>query len=183
MITIGSTKNVFVTSDHHFGHANILGFTNRPYPTIDEMNADYVKRWNSKVKDGDTVFHLGDFTLSDIRTASKYFDLLNGHIFMLGLPWHHDKRWLPYSNNIKNLTVLQALEVVVIPQQGYPHPFKITLSHYPMASWEASYYGMPHFHGHTHSNNKITAPHAVNVCVDAWNGYPVPLNTLLEIAL
>ncbi len=56
-------KSVWFTSDTHFGHANILQYEPeaRPFKTIEEMNETLVERWNSVVRDADTIYHLGDF--------------------------------------------------------------------------------------------------------------------------
>ena len=54
---------VFVTADHHWGHANILGYCDRPFDNVEEMDAEMVRRWNEVVGSDDEVFHLGDFTI------------------------------------------------------------------------------------------------------------------------
>ena len=54
---------IFVTADHHFGHANIIEYTNRPFASVEEMDAALIAAWNERVTDYDLVYHLGDFTL------------------------------------------------------------------------------------------------------------------------
>lgn len=56
-------NSTWFTSDSHFGHANILEFEKeaRPFKTLEEMHEVMIERWNSVVRDGDTVYHLGDF--------------------------------------------------------------------------------------------------------------------------
>ena len=51
---------VFFTSDLHFGHANVITFDKRPFTTVEEMDAELIKRWNNKVGTGDLVYVLGD---------------------------------------------------------------------------------------------------------------------------
>ena len=52
----------FYTSDLHFGHENILVSCGRLYETLDEMDADLIKRWNAKVGDNDDVYICGDLS-------------------------------------------------------------------------------------------------------------------------
>lgn len=53
--------SVFFTADLHLGHQNIIKYCNRPFRDADHMNTALIRNWNSRVKHGDTVFHLGDF--------------------------------------------------------------------------------------------------------------------------
>lgn len=52
---------VWFTADQHFGHANVIKHSQRPFSSIEEMDATLIKNWNRCVKKGDDVFHLGDF--------------------------------------------------------------------------------------------------------------------------
>ena len=69
--------NIFVTSDTHFGHANIIGYCGRPFGSVSEMDEELVSRWNSVVKAQDHVYHLGDVTMrkADLSIVRR----LNGH--------------------------------------------------------------------------------------------------------
>jgi len=58
-----ATSKIWFTSDHHFGHKNIIEFSKRPFANVEEMNAELVKRWNERIAKEDKVYHLGDFAL------------------------------------------------------------------------------------------------------------------------
>lgn len=51
---------VFFTGDLHLGHENVIKFDNRPFETVEEMDAELIRRWNNKVDKGDLVYVLGD---------------------------------------------------------------------------------------------------------------------------
>ena len=42
-------SKVFFTGDLHFGHENVLAFDHRPFETVEEMDAELIRRWNHKV--------------------------------------------------------------------------------------------------------------------------------------
>ena len=50
--------SAFFIADTHFGDGNILRYENRPFATVEEMDQELIRRWNEKVGEGDTVFHL-----------------------------------------------------------------------------------------------------------------------------
>lgn len=51
----------FYISDCHFGHKNIVAYDHRPFFSVDEMDAEMIRNWQSVVSDNDTVYILGDF--------------------------------------------------------------------------------------------------------------------------
>jgi len=54
----------FFTSDTHFDDEFAIRYFNRPFKSVDKMNGEIVEKWNSIVTENDTVYHLGDLTLS-----------------------------------------------------------------------------------------------------------------------
>lgn len=77
------TNKIWFTSDHHFGHKNIIEFSKRPFANADEMNAEMVKRWNEKVGQDDLVYHLGDFALMSSGKVRQLRAQLNGRICLI----------------------------------------------------------------------------------------------------
>ena len=73
----------FYISDLHFGHKNVLGFDNRPFTSVEEMNEELIRRWNSVVSDGDIVYVLGDMFWMKPNDAMPIIDRLNGQIFLV----------------------------------------------------------------------------------------------------
>ena len=54
-------SKVWFTSDHHFGHANINRFCNRPWENVKDAIDGMIYRHNEVVKNGDRVYVIGDF--------------------------------------------------------------------------------------------------------------------------
>lgn len=168
-------SKVFFTSDHHFGHANIIKYCDRPYKDVEEMDADMVLRWNSVVKEDDPVFHLGDFTLGGPEQAQKYFSQLNGKIYILSNPWHHDKRWIKEQMDQRKYYEskyhgVELLPPMVVLENSYHKNDSgcIVLCHYPIQEWDRAHYGSLHFFGHSHIKAyiKSAVDSSFNVGVD-----------------
>lgn len=84
---------VFLTSDTHAGHVNVINFCKRPFATVAEMNQAMIDRWNSVVCPDDDVYHLGDFAFGP-AVVREFAAALNGRIHLcLG---NHD-----YKNIVK----------------------------------------------------------------------------------
>ena len=77
-------KQIYFTSDHHFGHENIIKFCDRPFRSVEEMDQTLIERWNEKVKPEDEVYHLGDFSLAkDPQRVSDILDSLKGTKYLI----------------------------------------------------------------------------------------------------
>ena len=59
------SEQIYVTSDLHFGHDREFIWKVRGYDSVDEMNEDYVHKWNITVDNDDDVYVLGDLMLGD----------------------------------------------------------------------------------------------------------------------
>jgi calcineurin-like phosphoesterase family protein len=185
-------SNVFVTADHHFGHANIIKFCGRPFADVREMDRVLVERWNAVVGPEDVVYHLGDFTLTG--SLSPWLERLQfGQLYFV--PGGHDHRWLRrfegQAEEGRWIEVLPPLVSLEFPS-GRKRPHVVVLCHYPMLSWDRSHYGSLHLHGHSHgtipdspSGDEQLPPgerkgRRIDVGVDRWDFAPVPLARLLE---
>ena len=57
------TMTIFFTSDHHFGHYNVIKYCNRPFTSAQQMDEIMILRWNETVLPDDEVYYLGDFAM------------------------------------------------------------------------------------------------------------------------
>ena len=62
---------IYLTSDLHFNHMNILKYEpeSRPFSSIEEMNETIIQNWNEVVKISDTVYVLGDMSMGLVENA------------------------------------------------------------------------------------------------------------------
>lgn len=74
----GRGRHVFLTSDTHYHHANIIKYCQRPFQSVEHMNAEMVRRWNERCDDDAFVIHLGDFCFGGIEKAVNVANSLRG---------------------------------------------------------------------------------------------------------
>lgn len=79
------------TADLHFGHANIIGYCQRPFTDVDAMNRALVDNWNEVVAESDTVWIVGDFALGKPTETLPFATELHGHKILLA--GNHDRCW------------------------------------------------------------------------------------------
>lgn len=170
--------SIFITSDHHFGHKNILSHQSgtRQYSCLQEMHKDYVKKWNLQVANNDIVYHLGDFSF---YAPEKYFFRLNGKIKLIA--GNHDKwaRKKKYKENVLYSKSNYPIEFLDLIYSLNYNKEKIVLCHYPIFSWPSKFRGSFHFYGHCHKNINL-GEKTLHVGVDDTNGYLWELNDALK---
>lgn len=74
---------IYFIADTHFNHANIIKYCNRPFNNTIEMNKYIIQKWNSIVKNDDTVYHLGDVGFGSVEDIKKLVGSLNGTKILL----------------------------------------------------------------------------------------------------
>jgi|SRR5579872_7175253 len=165
-------SNIFVTSDQHWGHANILKFQNaagqflRPgFEDVKTMNEFMVDQWNKVVKPSDKVYHLGDVALRkpDIAWVGACY----GHKRLVR--GNHDtfptKAYLKFFEEIYATRLLDNM----------------LLSHIPIHV-ESIKSEWTNVHGHTHNNVSPLhfGPKYFNVCVEYTEYRPLALEEIKQ---
>ena len=179
----GNYGNILLTADHHFGHANIIGYISRPFADAQEMDNQMIARWNVAVQANDVVIHLGDFTLSSHQIAMVYLSNLNGNILFVTPHYHHDKRWigtLP-CKTMNGRAVYHSPFCLLSGELARIDSGHITLCHYPLEEWDRSFHGALHFHGHTHGALRVIQ-NRLDVGVDCQNFTPILLSKAVRLA-
>lgn len=180
----------YFISDTHFSHTHIIRYCNRPFikegdldnkgewiskyiSTLrtEEMNKRIIDNWNSRVKDEDTVFFLGDwgFTKSTEAPDGQKFDiirpLLRGNIIFID--GSHDK-----NNGCKT-----PVRSIIIKYGG-----KIMeLVHDPKyIRKDIIWHLCGHWHGKYGKFIKKDKLIIVDLSVENWNYTPVDINEIFQ---
>lgn len=165
---------VFFTSDTHYGHTNILKYSKRPFDDIEEMREAFIENWNSVVRPGDLVYHLGDFAFTTPEEAANIARRLNGQKYLVF--GNHDKRLRREVGFLNQWIWFKDFAEIKVSDQ------KIVLCHYPMLTWNQSHRGSWNLHGHCHGSlPPDNHARRVDVGVDCWNYYPVSFEALKPV--
>ena len=181
--------DIWIVSDTHFNHTNIIRYCNRPYPGVWEMNEALIENWNSVVKEQDKVYHLGDVYFSkhwksktgaehdipkDQRTieADGLLSRLNGKKRLL-LGNHDDG---------KDKLLLKHFQKIGVWRQFTE--FGLLLTHVPVNPYcfdegktgEQRKYNC-NVHGHVHQNS-LRDKRYVNVSVEVTGYTPINIEEL-----
>jgi calcineurin-like phosphoesterase family protein len=160
---------VFVTSDTHFSHENIIKYTNRPYKDANHMNEDMIKKWNSAISKKDKVFHLGDFSLRKPEDCGSIIERLNGKIILVG--GNHDvksaERWI-------NAGIAEVYNYPILYDGFY------LMSHAPIFMNENTPFVNLFGHVHDHPSYMTWSSTGVCVCVERHDYTPINFEVIKE---
>jgi calcineurin-like phosphoesterase family protein len=186
-----TTGNVWITSDNHYGHHNIVrGVTNwrtqdgqipvdstRDFQTIEQMNQRLVDNINNSVGQNDTLIMLGDVSFGGFDNIGIFLDRLvckNIHL-ILG---NHDTHINNNRDNIRDrfLSVQHYLEVNINDRN-------FVLCHYPLQSWHGLNKGVIQLHGHVHlsKHRKFGNGKKMDVGVDGNDLNPYNITDIIRI--
>jgi calcineurin-like phosphoesterase family protein len=164
----------YVISDHHFGHANIIDYCDRPFTTPGQMDSEMLDRFYETIDPADILIHLGDVAMDmrDGETTIEYFRRLDGDILVQG---NHDIGLNPDE------APFPVLDSCIIEHGDY----RFYCTHRPEDipdGWEGWA-----LHGHHHNNNTEEYPFVacddqrINVSSELLNYRPVTLETVTRL--
>lgn len=192
---------IWLTSDTHFYHNNILKYEpeSRPFKDINHMNETIVKNWNEKVSLEDIVYVCGDFFMGAAENVSKILPRLNGKKIIV-IRGNHDTE-AKINEYLKDSRVSIAEYDVLLFENVF-----IVLNHYPRdmdlekeslfvrrnsfstKGWEAAVDAFNkikgdkiYCYGHVHSKGVSDLKKAnYHVGMDTNNLYPVLLDDIVR---
>lgn len=170
---------LFFTSDHHFGHTNIIKLCNRPFSSIEEMNEVLIQKWNEKISPEDEVYYLGDFAMTkDTELIADILDQLNGTIYLI--TGNHEGAALNHRKRFKWIKEFHELKVKDPDCKNGVQ--RIVLFHYAMRVWRGELRGNWHLYGHSHGSLP-DEPHrkTFDIGVDCHDFYPLSYEEVKEI--
>jgi len=193
---------IYLASDNHWWHGNVIGFCNRPFTSVEYMNEKMVEKWNLVVKPEDTVYYLGDFSLA-IRPVETITPRLNG--IKKIVPGNHDwifpnhkkfkkdpQKWTNFYQDAgwEILPIHYELNIDGLANFNLCHfPYENDMAHMlrdgkvvpdKYAQWRLKDTGRWLIHGHVHQHGRVKG-RMINVGVDAWAGFPVSIDQIAEI--
>lgn len=161
-------SRVFITSDLHLDHTNIIKYCKRPFLHTADMNKTLVRNWNNTVSTKDTVYFLGDLAYGTGSKSTDYWlKQLNGNIYFI--KGNHDA-----SNEIK------FYDNFVLEYANH----KFFLTHQPenipsgWHDWAIC--------GHNHNNNLYEYPYIdkknkrINISVELTKYKPVDMEDIIK---
>ena len=170
-------KDIWLISDTHFNHADILTFSDkvgkpvRDFSSVDTMNQCMMDNWAKVVKPNDIVYHLGDvlFGHNKVDWMQANFDKLPGKKHLVLGNHDNPKFLLPFFKSIQ-----LGVEIG-----------QLVLTHAPLHSQtldERHRWGegaVLNVHGHTHTNPSPQGPYKC-VSVEQINYTPIHIEEVIN---
>ena len=181
---------IFFIADLHFGHKDVIAFDKRPFSSVEEMEAEMIRRWNGRVSEGDHVFVIGDM-FGDVNTAhaGEIVRALNGRIHLIR--GNHDPKGEVFESFFEEVVPSKQIQVRV---RGVKQ--RVVMRHRLLPIFKGHDEGVVMLYGHTHDSfvshaedqyisfmNWLGIPlHAVNVGACRMDYEPKTLEEILEQA-
>ena len=175
------TGKVWVWSDLHLFHTNIIRYSGRPFHNTHHMLDSMLANAQAVVAPEDWLLCLGDLSFGEVDQTRAFLDALDCRkALILG---NHDVDRKPKLDGLASLGFEAIADVQdwqapagLVDQDGVAIE-RVWLTHYPLWSpWLSP--GIRNVHGHVHQNN--VGGRCVNASVEHTGYAPVLLETLLN---
>jgi len=168
-------RYVWLWADQHFGHKNIIDFSNRPYPNLELMHECMILNHNEIVQPQDVCIWVGDISFLKADATNEILHQLNGYkILILG---NHDLQ----GSKVKKLHVneIHLMKVIQVPIKD--KMYDLVLTHYPMHNLPKK--NVINIHGHEHVSFLYSASSAQHINVNCeLHGYkPISMQSVIDL--
>jgi len=191
-IKINQKKNIWITSDTHYGHKNICrGVTDwrtkdgkipinstRDFASLDLMNDTIVNNINNCVGQDDVLIHLGDWSFGGYENIRKFRERIICESVYL-IYGNHDHNIRNNRDNIKELFVETYSYAELVYDKN-----TFVLFHYPILSWNCISRGYVHLFGHQHSSpdKKFRTGKSMDIGIDTHEKFqPYNIKEIVQI--
>lgn len=185
---INEINNVWLSSDLHFFHRNVISYCNRPFADVEEMNWKLINIFNELVQPDQDLILLGDLCFGGKQRWASTVARLNGK-----------KKMIKGNHDGINATPLREFGIesalygcIIIVDDDYQELYNFALSHYPY-QYTGDHTDVERYterrlidsggwllHGHVHTLWQ-TKGRMINVGVDMWDMKPVSLAQIVKI--
>ena len=179
-------RDIWVISDTHFRHANILKFTDGAtgklvrgdrLADVDEMDEHMIQQWNSVVKKGDLVYHLGDVVIGDKEWFKSNWSRLNGSKRLI-VGNHDDIKFLAGGGFFAKVQMWRMFPEFGLMFSHVPLHSSSLLRHVDKTkNYPDGCTALLNVHGHIHQNPSPEGPYR-NVSVEHIDYTPVNIEDL-----
>lgn len=173
--------DIWISSDPHFRHKNILTFTDKPggerirpqFDTVEEMDEYILQMHNETVKPGDKWYCLGDVMMGDKEGFAAFFAKLHGSKRLT--PGNHDDiKWLAAGGFFQKIQLWRVFREHGLVMTHVPvHPSSLLR---PVETGEP----VINVHGHIHQNKSPIGPY-VNLSMEAIGYRPVHIEEIRKL--
>lgn len=168
---------VYIISDLHLEHKNIIKYCSRPFTNVEEMNKRLIDNWNSVVDEKDIIYFLGDFGLGTKEQISQWARQLKGHKKLI--KGNHDGR----SKEFYQECGFEEVEnMIFLFKNQTEAKYDIILSHEPLMILPEN---TVNIHGHIHDqqldNKEFDNTKYFNASVENIDYKPILLIDVLNV--
>lgn len=171
---------IWLSSDLHLGHQREFIYRPRGFQSVEEMNDQIIRRWNTLIQPEDDVYILGDVMLGNNESGMAAIAELNGRLHLIRGNHDTDTRIGLFKDCRQFVEICDAKYL----KYGKYHFY---LTHYPCLTGnlkkESLTQGTINICGHSHSTESI---HIIensimyHVELDAHSCFPVSIEQVIE---
>lgn len=146
-------RSVYLMSDLHLGHENVIKYDNRPFKSVEEMNESIINELRTKLKPEDILIDLGDMFWEIKGPECKdILDSIPARIIYKA-PGNHDRDTFYFGPqavlSYRFAYISDILDLRVVYNKV---KYRLTLSHFPLSAWNHQRRGSLMIHGHCHGS-------------------------------